>query len=353
MRPKALLAAALALCCCWPAQARPRVKSLARQLKTAKGDDQIRVIEALGRTRRKEAVEPLLAIYDERKNSPRVTAALIDALGELRDERAADALIGTWDFLNSLRLQMQADFPAHLQVLRASVAEALGKAGGARALPVLHDAVQDKDALVVGRAAAALGQLKDRSAVDALLQLSSKGGNIGQSAIESLADIGDERAVPPLERLLAGDDPTLRAEVCYALAKLKDQDEDGERDLSAMITNERLEAKDRLLAAYYLSRLGSRAGLEYLTHLLAKGTESTRALAAQALGRAKNSNAVPPLAEAALRSKDASLRLVIAQSLGQIGGTRAVYTLRRMEDDGNQNVRAAAKQALTDLGEDL
>jgi HEAT repeat protein len=353
VRLKAFLAGVLAVSVCATAQARPRLKPLIEKLKTAKGQELVSVVDAIGRTGRPEAVGPLLEIYDAHKNSPRLTTALVAAFGALKDEKAVDPLVGTWDYLNSLRLQMQGDFPAHLQILRAGIVEALGDIGGDRVLPVLHDAVQDKDQLVVGRAAAALGKLRDKSAVDALIQLTNRGGNVGQSAVEALAEIGDGLAISPLENLLHSEDPTVRAQAGYALAKLKDKDEDGELVLDNMVSSERLELKDRLFAAYYLARLGSRAGLDFLTERLAKGSDSGRTLAAQALGRSKNPKAVPALAEAALRAKDASLRLMIAQSLGEIGGTRAVYTLRRMEDDTNQSVRAAAKQALAGLGEDL
>jgi HEAT repeat protein len=248
---------------------------------------------------------------------------------------------------------MQSDFPAHLQIMRGTVVEALGKAGGARTLQILHDALQDKDQLVVGKAAEGVGRLKDSTAIEALVQLAGRGGNVGQSAVEALAEVGDSRGVSTLQRLLRAEDPAVKAQAAYGLAKLKAKDEDGELELTNMITNERLENKDRLLAAYYLTRLGSRAGLEYLNSRLTTGPASSRSLAAQALGRARHPKAVPPLAEVALRSKDPSLRLVVAQSLGQIGGTRAVYTLRRMEDDDNKSVRAAVRQVLADMGEDL
>ncbi len=352
VRRTALLAVFLTAVAAAPALAKPGVKPLLAKLEAAKGAQKLRVIDALGRTGRKEAVAPLLALFDPRKNSPRLTSTLVVALGRLKDERADDALIGTWDYLNSLRLELQSDFPAHLQILRATVTEALGQIGGARAMPVLHDALQDKDPLVVGRAATALGALRDRDAVDALIQLSGRGGNLGQSAVEALAEIGDGRAISTMQRLLHNDDPDVRAQAAYALVRLKDREDDGEQELVNLQTSERYELQDRLFAAYYLARLGSRSGLDFLTGLLDKGPQASKELAAEALGRAKNEKAVPPLAEAALRAKDASLRLIVARSLGQIGGTRAVNTLRRMADDSNQSVRAAAKQALYDLGED-
>lgn len=334
-----------------PAFARTRVKPLIEKLEKAQGPEQIHVVEALGRTGSKDAVSPLLDLFDVRKAPPKLTAALVVALGRLKDERAVDALIGAWDYLNSMRLAMESDFPAHLQILRAAVVESLGQIGGARVVPILHDALQDKDQLVVARAAAALGAMRDRDGVDALIQLAARGGNVGQSAVESLADIGDERAISTMQRLLRSEDPKVRAQAAFALVKLGDKEEDGAQELENLQSSERYELKDRLFAAYYLARLNKREGLDFLTGLLAKGPEPVRELAAQALGRSKNEKAVAPLAEAALRAKDPSLRLMVARGLSEIGGTRAIYSLRRMEEDENQSVRGAAKMALYDLGE--
>lgn len=343
------MAAALVAAMSQPASAKVRVNRLLKELKTAQGEEQLRVVAALGKSGRREAVEPLLSLFDIRKASPRLSAGIVKALGPLGDERAVETLIGAWDYLNSLRLQME-ELPGPLQVLRASLIESLGMIGGKRAVSVLHDALEDGDSLVVRKAAWGLGRLRDKSAVESLIALLPRGGDAAQSAFEALGEIGDARAVSRLGQEIGGEDALVQAQAAYALARIVGKDSGGMHHLEKMAADERLEPKARLLAAYYLAKLDKREGLDYLLSLLKGGQGSMRLLAAETLGKSGNPRAVLPLAEAA-DSSDASLRLLVARSLGQLGGARAVYALRKLEGDGNPTVKAAARAALEELGE--
>ncbi len=337
-----------------PASASPSVKTLQRQLADAKSVEQmIEAINALGKTHKKEAFPPLGQLFDARRNSPRISQALVRAFIRLKDPRAEQPLTGAWDYLNSVKLQLGDDVPAHLVALRESVAEALGECGGTAAGDVLLEALSDQDAVVVQNAVRGLGRLKDKRAVDPLIDLLSRGGSVGQAAFEALADIGDPRAEAPLERALRNEDMSTQAQAAYALARVSRAKRGvALENLERIKSNERVEAAARQLAAYYLLKLDERSGLEYLTAELEKGTTARRALAADLLGKSGSPRAAAPLVDG-LRAMDPSVRELCVRALGALGGGRAVSALKEREkQDANVSVRAAAREQLQELGEE-
>jgi HEAT repeat protein len=129
--------------------AKPSVSELLDQLKTAQGDDLIRVIGALGESRSKRAVEPLLAIFDVPRISMPESYAIATALGRLRDADAVPALVEAWvylkaheDTLGNSDLSIQV--AARYDLLRLAIVDALGQIGGDDAIEVLVAATHDK-----------------------------------------------------------------------------------------------------------------------------------------------------------------------------------------------------------------
>lgn len=334
-----------------PAAAKPNVKKLTKELAEAKSVEQmISVVQALGRTRKPEAVQPLARLLDVRRNSPRLSLAVVRALGALKSPDGEAPLTGAWDYLNSVRLQMGEEMPANLLVLRQAVTEALGEVGTERAGEILLEALNDKDPVVVEKAARSLGRMRNKAATEPLIELLSRGGAVGQAAFEGLADLQDSRARAPLERALRHEDFFIQAQAAYALARLQKKSPAVD-DLERIVASERTEAGAKSLAAYYLVRLDRQMGLDHLQKELLKGPTTRRSLAADMLGKSGNPRASQPLLEG-LRSPDASLREVSIRGLGRLGGHRVVHALERMKDDPNVSVRSAAKNALADLGEE-
>lgn len=348
-----LLAVLLALPAA-PAAASPSVKKLERQLADGKSVEQmIEAITALGKTHKAAAYPPLGALFDVRRNSPRVSQALVRAFIRLKDKRAEEPLLKAWDYLGSMRLELGDDgLPPHLVALRESVAEALGVCGGRAAGDALLEALSDQDRVVAENAARGLGRLGDKRAVGPLIDLLSRGGGVGQAAFEALADIGDPRAEAAVEQALGNQDMPSRAEAAYALARVSKRKRAKALDALERIENDqRVEAAARSLAAYYLLKLDERGGLEYLTRELEKGTTARRSLAAQLLGQSGSERAAAPLIDG-LRSEDPAARELCVRALGALGGSRAVSPLRqRLHEDANLSVRAAAREELEDLGE--
>jgi hypothetical protein len=138
--------------------------------------------------------KPDLALCYEHQDTARLLAALDEAgtrvqavrfLGRLRATAAVDPLLGLLD-----------DPVAADEAVRV-----LGRIGDARAVDPLIALVR-RDPMV-REAATALGEPGDPRAVDFLLGRLPRNSLIGNLSAQSLAKIGDPRAVPPLREALA------------------------------------------------------------------------------------------------------------------------------------------------------
>lgn len=343
---KGLVLAVLAALSAVPARSKEREKTVISDFETGKTEDRIRLAPALGRMKDKKAVDALLTAFDIRRANPRETAAIVEALGRAGDPRAVDELAGAEDYLRSMSLQL-GDLPAHLQVLRGDILEALSRLGGDQAVSILEDSVNDKDPRIVEEAVRGLGRLQIKDAIPALEQLAARGG-MDQTVFEALAAIGDKRAASTLEQGLASPDKFVNVEAAYALAVL------GRKDmiarLESFLKNDPGSEKVGILAAYYLAKLDRSSGLDHLVALMKKPDAGFAALAADALGKSGNPRAVLPLVEA-MKTDDSSVRLAVARGLGLLGGTRALGALKKLRQDPNPGVHNAALSSLAELGE--
>lgn len=331
------------------AQARkPKVKNLIASFEAAKTDERIRMAGPLGRTKDKKAVDALLLAFDVKRGNPRESAAYVTALGLAGDPRAVEPLSGAWDYLRSMKLQL-GELPGHLQVLREKILDSLSRLGGAQAVRILSEALNDSDPRVVEQAVRGLGRLEVRDAVPALQQLAGGAtGNLLQSILEALGDIGDKRAFSTLEQAAVNPDKFIEVEASYGLAKL------GKKEalarLQGFLAGDPGEQKVGLLAAYYLVKLDRDAGLEHLEKMMMKPDSPLAPLAAETLGKTENPRGVLVLVEA-LKAPDAGVRLAVARALTQLGGPRSVTALKKLRADPNPGVRSAAINGLVELGE--
>lgn len=340
-------AAVLALLLAAPAAAKTSEKSLINDFEMGKTEDRIRLAPALGHRKDKKSVDALLTAFDVKRGNPRETVAIVEALGTAGDARASEELASAVDYLRSMTLQM-GELPAHLQVLRVKLLEALSRVGGEQAVTILEESINDKDPRVVEEAVRGVGRLQIKDAVPALQQLAGQGGDMTQAVFEAFAEIGDKRAVSTLEQGLASTDRFVEMEAAYALARLGKKDMVAK--LQAGLKNDPGTEKVGLLAAYYLAKLDETSGLAHLEKLMKKPDSGYSVLAADALGKSANPRAVLPLTEAA-RAEDSAVRLAVARALGLLGGKRAVIALKVLRDDANAGVRAAAQTSLSELSE--
>jgi HEAT repeat protein len=139
-----------------------------------------------------------------------VRAAAAEALGKLRDPRAVGPLARACSDLNS--------------DVRESAAEALGEIGGKASIRKLVGLLSEEEEKIwflrVQEALVKIGN----PAVDSLiaaLETAGPGGRV--RIVETLADIGDRRAVPALIRLLKEDEETLGDDAASALKKITNE----------------------------------------------------------------------------------------------------------------------------------
>lgn len=331
-----------------PAGAKIRVKTLLQEFEQGGREDRVRLAPALGRTKDKRAVDLLLEAFDARLASPRESDAIVQGLGLSGDLRAVEPLQNAWDYMRTAHTQMAGELPGHLQVLRWRILEALARIGGEKAVAVLSEAVNDADTRVVQEAVRGLGILEIKDAVPALQQLALKGGDLGQSAIEALGEIGDKRALSALEQILKSTDKYVEVQALYALAKLGQNER--VRALERALEGDPAERGAAIMAAYYLVKLDKNSGIAYLDSLARKKDDPLAPLAAEALGKTGNERAVLPLVEA-LKNPDSAVRLMAAGGLGRLGGARALSALKKLKSDPNPGVRSTALAGLDEWGE--
>jgi HEAT repeat protein len=338
-----LLAAAL------PAAAKPKLKPLLEAFNEGKSADRRRLAVPLGRTRETKAVDALIIAFDPKRGDPRETAALVEGLGLSGDPRAMDHLAGAWDYMNTVTMQL-GELPAHLQLVRWKILEAMARLGGSQAVTTLSTALNDADPRVVEEAVRGLARLKIRDAAPALQQLavSADSPNLRQAVFEALGELGDRRAVSTLRQALNTPDKFVEIQAAYGLARLGDK-EMLPRLQDALKTDPGA-VKQGVLAGYYLVKLDRDAGLDYFAGLLKGRDFALSALAAEALGKTDNPRAALVLVEHH-RHEDPQTRLSIARALSRLGGSRSFSALRKMAGDSHPGVRAAALTGLADWGE--
>ncbi|MDX1385238.1 MAG: HEAT repeat domain-containing protein, partial [Thermoanaerobaculia bacterium] len=188
-----------------PGAVRPLIEALDR------ADVPVRtgIVEALGRLGDERAAPALGRALTEEEDDD-VWRAVVAALGRLRGERVAADLIAQWHELSAKGTKGL-----------CPVARALGEIGDPGALEVLVPALEHRDFHVREAAIAALSEIGDAGAFDGLVAVLDREPRLAAMAAVALANIGDERAIPHLERRI-GDGLPKGADVArHALASLQ------------------------------------------------------------------------------------------------------------------------------------
>lgn len=155
----------------------------------------------------KSATSPLLDVLNDAHAAVRQRAAA--ALGQIRDERAVDALAGCIHDSD--------------HAVRRTSAWALGAIAHDRAVPALLEALNDERLEVRQRAAWALGEIGDRQAVEGLLDtLHDENHFVRIAASKALGELRDKRAVPALIDALKSADGGTRQIAAAALGNIRD-----------------------------------------------------------------------------------------------------------------------------------
>jgi HEAT repeat protein len=203
----------------------PALPSLLEALKHSEWLVRLHAVEALGKSRSAEAVEPLLwALFNDHDQA--IREDVVRALGQLGDGRAVEFLV---------TIMKESG-------LRTLAVEALGKIGDRRAVPVLIAVLEESDRPVMSRAVNGCGDNWDE-------EMNTKG-----AAVRALGSLNDEAAIPALLKAL--DQTVTRADAASALVSF------GAKVIAPLVTimtqtsddNMRFHVKDAL------TRIGWRPG---------------------------------------------------------------------------------------------
>lgn len=137
------------------------------------------------------AVAPLIDALQH--PDPMMRACAARALGEIRDDRALEALL---PMLNDSDITM-----------RENIVAAFWKAGTPKAMVGLVEALKDEDRLIKARAARALGEIGNESIVEPLLAVVEQDPSVRMEVGLALARFAPGRALPLLIDVVA-EDPT-------------------------------------------------------------------------------------------------------------------------------------------------
>ena len=264
---------------------------------------------ACGKIHDQRAVGPLAKqIRDGQPNDVDVRCACVEAIAE----------IGGPEAIETLRNTMKRPEP----YLRRWAAGALVKCEGAAAVPMLIEAVKDKDVHVRLEAVQLLGQLKDRRGTEAVASCLCDPDHhhlIATAAAQALGELNDPKSVPAL------------------VDALRNQ----------------THPPDQCKVAGVLLQLDRKEGLDFILMVLKMPYEEHILQAVDAIPPNCDKRVVEPLI--ALAESDGSkgnpyLRMRVAQVLGKLGDPRAIPVLRKMlKDSSGEAAEALKKLGVTDF----
>jgi HEAT repeat protein len=223
---------------------------------------------------------------------------------------------------------------------------------GGNSIPWLENGLRSDNSAAVEACAAALGSMRSKDSVPALIQALGRTGKRPYAAALALGEIGVLDAVPHLVVVLASPNAELRKAATRALVKIGPEAVSSVLPLLAETGNEvsqragirvigelralegiklliPIAGANRDAAAWALGRIGDSTGLNTLLNALSDDRWQVRKEAAQALGSLEDPDAVPALTKA-LDDPETVVREWAARSLEVITGQRVLY----VGDDG-------------------
>ena len=266
--------------------------------------------------------------------------------------------------------QLEAD---DLEVRQAAVA-ALGRIGDTRAVPSLVRALTSDKELVIC-AAGALAKIGDRRAFETLLGLiGHPDASVRQATVGAINSLGHPEMRIRAVTLLNDPDPRIREsavkisgyfgyEECTDLLLERCHDEDDSVRRAALehipyLEDDRVPAvlvdaiengppKVRASAAQALAQVEDSAALRCLLAGLSDDDPWVRYFAARSIGAHGDSDGLEALARLARTDEASHVRIAAMESLGRIGGARAVAILSPLAESEDGEL---ARSALTGLG---
>jgi HEAT repeat protein len=158
-------------------------------------------------------------------------------------------------------------------------------------LPQLEEGLKSDDALTRENISIVLGEIRDRRAVQPLLEALQDEEQFLMTSAASLIQIGDPAAVEPLIELLSNKNEQIRLYASYALGGLRDR-----RAITPLVQALKDSSSSiRGIAAHALGQIGSREAAAPLRAALDDASDNVRVTAVYALGKLGDRESIPKL----------------------------------------------------------
>lgn len=340
-----------------------------------------RAAESLGGFKERKAVEPLIAILENRDEMKSIRAAAAFSLGALKDERASAPLLAALEDENAeIRLQAVAalgklkdakaiskliamvENPLETDAVRNTAVAVLGNIGNTSNTEieaVLLRALDNRIGNISKNAIIALGKLESKAAIPKLISILEDkrivlnastavlaNASARTKAAIALGEIGGARAAEAVGRRLVDD-----TEYIVALEDAVNRKAIGADDLKRNWSWEVFvnAAKKLDLPAFVAPKMAARAEDEW-------ENLAVRNAAMVALGRCKADDVTLDISQLRQRLTDPNVdtRKATALSIGQAGIRELIPELVQMmkgETEADKDVRRAATQGLGELVE--
>jgi len=240
--------------------------------------------------------------------------------------------------------ELEAGMTNMSEVIRKGCASALVRIGN-DAIPILRNALTNRDWRVRNDAVVALGQMKDVGLFALLANMIDDSNERVRIAVtEAMAEIGGEDAAKFLIEAAPQQAPRIRIAICKALGKIGT-----DRALEALT---RFFSDDYFFVRYEAAEAivpGGDGAVPYLINTLKSSLDRrARALAARALGVIRSPDAVQPLL-CAIEDTSPAVRRLAIWSLGNIGSMEAYGRLQEVASQGSWAERRDAQYALQNI----
>ncbi|MFQ5793168.1 MAG: HEAT repeat domain-containing protein, partial [Acidobacteriota bacterium] len=324
----------------------------------------VKAAKALGRSGRKEAIEPL----NEAMRDPeaKVRKAVVVALRRFKDPEAVDGLLVALrdeekDIRNEglaglLELYVEPEKRGLLNRFLSLFSDGAAPPDIEPLIPVesrvvdaLEERLSDEKSSLRRKAAFALGALRARDALDSLAaSLADPEKKVRSEAIRALGRIGGEPAGRALLSALADESKKLRGKAVDAIGRMRYRPAAAEL-LAIYDAQQGKELGDKALTALALMGAPEARGVFYYNMTVSNAYRRRRAV--EGLGRLDDPNLAKGLTKDFLREPDPEVQLAYCFALSRLGQSAFVDRLALSLSDAK--LRGQSRDYLVELGSSL
>lgn len=301
-----------------------------------------------------------------------IDSALTGILGKVKARKEIiDAVVKHGQY--AINLLIDQVYHSEDKEIKKSAIIALGRIGDRRAVPALISCLDDESELAI-LSAGALAKIGDRSAFEALLEhLGERDVGVRQAVISALNSIGHPDMSKRMAGFLVDSDPIVRESAvkiagyfgykeCIDLIfeRCKDEAEnvryaaiqclpflEDKRALSVIVDALKNDTpRVRGAAAFALGQLEDKEAFIYIKDTLYDPDPWVRYFATKAAGELRNPEAVDLLSYVADKDMAEQVRIAAIESIGKIGGEKAVPVLAKFIGSENFDVVRTVVAAL-------